>query len=60
MPPDDKDIIIVTIRGTEEERAYLQRRADKLNVSLNQYVRSKLDLCIRDRRRKDYKSHADR
>ena len=54
--PADKDIIIVTIRGTEEERDYLLRRAGIAGVSLNQYVRSKLDLCIRDRRVREKKA----
>lgn len=53
MPSTDKDIIIVTIRGTEEERSKLRAAAAREGVSLNIMVRKRLGMRVRDKRRKD-------
>lgn len=52
MKPD-KDIIIVTIRGTEEERHKLRAAAASLGVSVNVMIRQRLGMRVRDKRRKD-------
>lgn len=50
--PTERDIIIATVRGTLQERRNLLAAASREGMSLNQFLRVRLGMCVRDRRAK--------
>jgi hypothetical protein len=52
------DLIIVTVRGVRSERTRLLEQAKGMNVSLNTFVRQRLGLQTKTRRKRDKETPA--